>query len=117
MTTRKKPKRRPARGRKLRGTSVRTRPGKNGGTLRTGNPGNAGRPSQAFKDEMARLAEDGAQHRFMRTCLTGRKGYKAYFAALAYCSERAWGKPVQPVAGGDLGPIEGKFIIEFVDAK
>ncbi len=50
----------------------------------------------------------------MRKCLAGKLGFRAYFAALSFCSERAWGKPEQPAGGQDTGPSEGKFIVEFV---
>jgi hypothetical protein len=66
---------------------------------------------------MAALAEAAAKGAYVRRCLSGKLGHKAFFSALEYCTVRAWGKPEQPVGRQDAGPSEGKFILEFVEAK
>jgi len=92
--------------------------GRNGGLLQTGgtNPG-AGRPSNEFRQVMAVLADRAAQGAFIRKCLAGKLGYKAFFSALEYCSVRAWGKPEQPVPGQDDKPTGGQITLQFVDAR
>jgi len=92
--------------------------GRNGGLLQTGgtNPG-AGRPSNEFRLAMAALAEHAAKGAYVRRCLSGKEGYKAFFSALEYCSLRAWGKPEQPVGGQDAEPTEGQITLQFVDAR
>jgi len=100
--------------RKLRRNSVPLRRGRNGGALKTGNPGNSGgRPSNKFREEMALLAEEGARSAFMRVCLSGRKGWRPFVAALEYCSNRAWGKPSQALDGQDAEPTNCKVIVEY----
>jgi hypothetical protein len=88
--------------------------GRHGGRLQTGgtNPG-GGRPSNEFRAAMAKLAEDAACGAFIRKCLAGKLGYKAFFAALSYCSERAWGKPSQALDGQDAEPTNCKIIVEY----
>ena len=90
------------------------RRGRNGGVLRSGNPGNSGgRPSKDFRDAMADLADGAARNAYMRRCLAGKLGFRAYFAALSYCSERAWGKPIQPVPGQDSEPTNCKVTVVY----
>lgn len=98
-------------------TSSEHRPGLHGGTLRSGNPGNkGGRPSGEFLRHMAQLAESASRNAFMARCLSGKLGYRAYFAALQYASERAWGKPAQPVTGEGGGPVEVRVTRRLVRA-
>ena len=63
------------------------------------------------------MVEEAGRSTFMKNCLKGRKGYRAFFAAMGYASERAWGKPTQPVSGPEGEPLETRFIVEFVDKK
>ena len=38
-------------------------------------------------------------------------------AALAWLTDRSYGKATQEVTGPEGGPTEGKFIVEYVDAQ
>jgi len=103
---------------KSRAPGLRPHKGRNGGLLQTGgtNPG-AGRPSNEFRLAMAVLADGAAQGAFIRKCLAGKVGYKAFFSALEYCSLRAWGKPEQPVSGQNAEPTGGELTLKFVHAR
>ena len=92
--------------------------GRNGGLLQTGgtNPG-AGRPPNEYKEALRGLAEKGERSAYMRRCISGKLGWKAFAWALAYCSDRARGKPTQPVNGEDGGPIEGTITLKMVKAR
>lgn len=96
----------------------RTRPGPRGGLLRIGNPGNAGggQLSNEFK-ERCRNALDriDAVNIAVSIARNTRKAARDRLAALAWLADRGYGKPTQPVSGEGGGPIEGKFVVEFVD--
>lgn len=75
------------------------RPGKNGGQLKTGNPGNAGggrRPNwiEDWCDEM--LADEGTRET-VQQIMVGRKNPKAFAAMWKALSERAFGRVPEKV--------------------
>lgn len=85
---------------------VPTRPGRNGGTLLTGNPGNKGgpgRPSNEWRNLMSDFTLDPRALAGLRRSLRGKNGPMAQIRAYKYVSEQAHGKAVQPVqVGGEL---------------
>ena len=66
---------------------------------------------------MARLVEGAARGPYLKRCLDGRLGWRAFFDALEWCSNRAWGKPAQAPGIQDAEPTEGKIIVEYVNAR
>lgn len=72
------------------------RPGKNGGQLQSGNPGNAGggRPPGAFKSLLARLRESPELAASLTAAVSDSES-KAFPAALKLLSEYDEEKPVE----------------------
>jgi hypothetical protein len=75
------------------------RPGKNGGALKTGNPGNAGggrRP--AWVEEWADgVLSDPETRKQVASIMGGKKNPKAFAAMWKALSERAFGKPTESI--------------------
>ena len=70
-----------------------TMQGRNGGTLRRGNPGNnGGRPSNDFKDKMRELASLESAEEYLERCIKGEFGPKFFLAAYQYVTEQGYGK-------------------------
>lgn len=93
-----------------------TIPGRNGGTLRNGgtNKGGTGRPPNEFKERMRALVSREDVEAYTERCLSGEFGPKFHLAALAYATDRGYGKAAQPLVGEDgVSPL--KMIVEFVD--
>lgn len=75
------------------------------GALRVGNPGNrgGGRKSNEWREKMAALGDDPRVLVYLRQCLRGKHGPKAFVQAYKYVTEQSHGKAVQPVnVGGEL---------------
>ena len=67
--------------------------GRNGGTLRRGNPSNrGGRPSNDFKNKMRELASLEAAEEYLERCIKGEFGPKFFLAAYQYVTEQGYGK-------------------------
>ena len=67
--------------------------GRNGGTLRRGNPGNnGGRPSNEFKNKMRQLASLESAEDYLERCIKGEFGPKFFLAAYKYVTEQGYGK-------------------------
>ena len=67
--------------------------GRNGGTLRRGNPGNrGGRPSNDFKNKMRELASLESAEDYLERCIKGEFGPKFFLAAYQYVTEQGYGK-------------------------
>lgn len=84
---------------------VPTQPGRNGGRLRVGNPGNkgGGRPSNEWRNLMSEFSSDPRALASLRRSLRGKNGPLAQIRAYKYVSEQAHGKATQPVAvAGEL---------------
>lgn len=73
-----------------------TRPGRNGGQLRTGNPGNkgGGRTPDAFKAMCRRLASRKGTLRNLRTILDN-PNHPKFIAACEFVGDRGYGKPTE----------------------
>ena len=68
-------------------------PGRNGGTLRRGNPGNdGGRRTNEFKERMHELVCSEDVDAYLKRCLNGEFGPRFFLAALEFATERAYGK-------------------------
>jgi|GEM_PF-6130341 len=83
-------------------------PGRNGGRLKRGgtNKG-AGRPPDEFKRHMRELASAEEVDDYLRRCLRGEEGAKAFLGAIAHVTDRGYGKAAQPLTGeGGEGPVE-----------
>lgn len=94
---------------------VPTREGRNGGRLRTGNPGNkggTGRPSNAWRNKLAQLVEDPRVEAQMRRRLKGKEGAQVAQKTYEYIANQAHGKPVQPVQVG--GELTNELIVRVV---
>ena len=94
--------------------------GKNGGTLKVGNPGNkggSGRPADEFKRRMAAIASSDAALKYLDECVKGKHGPKAAVSAHKHATERGYGKELQPIGGEDGGPIEMVVTRKVVHAK
>lgn len=72
------------------------RPGKNGGVLQTGNPGNkgGGRHADEFKAAMAELASSDERIGLLRLVL-GNPDHQHWLSAQKYVTEYGYGKPGQ----------------------
>jgi hypothetical protein len=83
-------------------------PGKNGGKLQVGNPGNkgGGRPADEFKRTMAEIASSDRALKYLRECVEGKHGPKAAVSAHKHATDRGYGKEMLPLGGPDGGPIE-----------
>lgn len=86
-----------------------TMPGKHGGQLKVGNPGNkgGGRPKDEFQARMRELASSDAALTYLEECLRGDHGYKAHTSAISFAAEHGYGKATESVevSGKDGGPI------------
>ena len=83
-----------------------THPGRRGGTLQNGNPGNkggTGRPKEAFKNRLGKALHRGKVTKYFRECLDGEHGPAAHLAALNLGLDRVHGKvpSVSEVRGSD----------------
>lgn len=90
-------------------------PSKGGAGVVPGNPGNSGgkkgrsgRPPDEFRDRMQAAASEDAAADYLDRCLAGEFGPKVFLQALAYATDRGYGRPTQPVehAGKDGAPID-----------
>lgn len=90
------------------------REGRNGGKLKTGGTTCGGRPPNEFKAAMRALADREDIRAYTERCLKGEFGPKFHMHALAYVTDRGYGKAAQPVVGAD-GESPLKMIVEFVD--
>ena len=67
--------------------------GRNGGTLRRGNPGNGGgRPTNEFKERMHQLVCSEDVDAYLKRCLKGEFGPRFFLTALEFATERAYGR-------------------------
>lgn len=85
------------------------RPARNGGRLRTGNPGNkggSGRPPNEFKAHMAALVSRKDVEAYFERCLSGEFGPKFFLAARQAAKDDAYGKAAQPIVGDAEQPVE-----------
>lgn len=97
----------PSRPKKSPSKSPPSRPGKHGGLLLSGNPGNiggTGRPPDAFKAmcrELACSAEQAA------ALILTKPDHPAFIGALKWATENGYGKPVESIehSGPNGGPI------------
>ena len=72
--------------------------GRNGGTLRRGNPGNnGGRLPNEFKARMRELVSNEQVFTYLERCLTGEFGPKSFLAAFQYATDQGYGKATQYV--------------------
>jgi hypothetical protein len=97
-----------------------TRPGRNGGTLKVGNPGNkggTGRPPNEWKAQMERLA-DRARQALEASRVLDNTEHPLYLHAAKWVQENAHGKPAQTLehTGKDGGAIELRVVYEDDDA-
>lgn len=60
-------------------------------------PGTGGRPPNEFKDHMQALASGADVDAYLRKCLAGDFGPKFFLSALAYATDRGYGKAPQSV--------------------
>lgn len=77
-----------------------TREGKNGGKLKTGNPGNkggTGRPRDQWKAELAAMASSDAVMEHIKSVLEIGPTHPFFPKALDFASERGFGKEATPV--------------------
>ena len=91
-----------------------------GGALNSGGtPGNkgGGRPPQEFRERMRQLISRDDVEAYFEECLTGKHGPKIHVAALAYASDRGYGKAAQPIVGEDGGPVRTTVTLRMVKAK
>jgi hypothetical protein len=62
---------------------------------------NAGRPTDAFREDMAQLLKEPKAKKRLKEILTAKEtSDKDFLAAHKYVAERAHGKPPQPIEGG-----------------
>ena len=92
----------------------RTRRGKNGGTLKTGNPGNkggTGRPPDAFKAAMAELASSDEVIEHVRAVLAD-PSHPQWLGAWKHVTEHGYGKATQGLdvtSGGERIVVKMDF--------
>lgn len=77
---------------------VRTMPGRNGGTLNVGGNHGGGRPPNAWKARMAKLADRWAQAAEAKRILDD-PDHPEWMAAGRFAAEQAYGKPKDADAG------------------
>jgi len=90
-----------------------------GGALNSGGtPGNkGGRPPNLFKEAMRALADRDDIRAYTERCLKGDFGPKFHMQALAYVTDRGYGKAAQPITGEDGGPLKTTVTLRLVRAK
>jgi hypothetical protein len=89
-------------------------PQPHGGALRNGGTNKGGRPPNEFKEAMRALADRDDIRAYTERCLKGEFGPKFHMQALAYVTDRGYGKAAQPIVGEDGSPPV-RMIVEFVD--
>lgn len=86
-------------------------PGRNGGVLRRGNPGNKGGPKpDEFKARMRELATLAAKREYAEKIIRDID-HPLWLGAAKWAAEQGYGKPEQPVT------TSGKITIEIVRRK
>ena len=114
------------------GPRPRTMSGTNGGALKRGNPGNkgGGRPTNEFRTRMTKLLEQGAKakggkrsktvfaiDKYLSECLDGEHGPDMFFRALAFCTDRAYGKVPNVTQAADADePLIIRVVMDGGDA-
>ena len=89
--------------------AITVQPGRNGGTLKVGNPGHngakAGRKTKTFIMRCQHLADEGAKTVEAAKILQDQT-HPLFMDALKWVADRGYGKAAQPITGADLGPIQ-----------